>query len=133
MPMLQAFWKKLTTNEKFVMYGAGVVVISFLINVAALQSSPGDLFAPILITVLYYLKYSTMKISWPVPISTIVLVIAGIATVFGLLAVLPMIAVIGKLEGIAAIAYLVGAAVMAYFAFREYGAAAPKATPPAAK
>ena len=118
MPMVQDFWKKLTTNEKFVMYGAGVIVISFLINVAAVRSSPGDLFAPIIVAVLYWLKYSSMKISWPVPISTIVLVIAAIAAVFALLAVLPLISQISQLFGIAAIVYLVGAAVMAYFAWR---------------
>ena len=133
MPMLSDFWKKLTTNEKFVMYGAGVAVVAFLIGIAAKASDASVLFAPILITVLYWLKYSSMKISWPVPISTIVLVVAGIAAIVGLISVLGVIDQIGQLHGIAVIVGFVGGVVMAFFAWREYSAAMPKPAAPTGK
>ena len=128
-PVLSEFWKKLSTSEKFVMYGAGVVVIGFLIGVAAQRSAAGDLFWPILIAVAYWLKYSSMKISWPVPIPTIVLAIAAISFVFALLSLLPLLTQISQLYGIAAAVSTVGSAVMAFFAWREYASmsgAAPK-------
>ena len=133
MPMVQAFWKKLTTNEKFVMYGAGVAVVAFLIGIAAKASDASVLFAPIIITVLYWLKYSTMKISWPVPLSTIVLVVAAIAAIVGLITVLGVIDQIGQLHGIATIVGFVGALAMAFFAWREYSAGMPKPAAPAGK
>ena len=131
-PVLSEFWKKLSTSEKFVMYGAGVVVIGFLVGVAAQRSAPGDLFWPILITVVYWLKYSSMKIkiTWPVPVQTIVLALAAVSFVFALLGLLPLLTVISRLDGIAAAVSTAGSAVMVFFAWRGYATmagAAPKA------
>ena len=129
-PVLSEFWKKLSTSEKFVMYGAGVVVIGFLIGVAAQRSAPGDLFWPILIAVVYWLKYSSMKISWPVPAATVVLALAAVSFVFALLGLLPQLTAISQLTGIASAVSTAGSAVMAFFAWRGYASmagAAPKA------
>ncbi|MEO5704196.1 MAG: hypothetical protein ABIZ52_06405 [Candidatus Limnocylindrales bacterium] len=133
-PTITAFWNKLNSNEKMVMYGAIIVVIAFLIGIAGsagFGSASTDLIAAIAITVLYWLKYSPNKMNWPAPIQTIVLVIAGIATIFALLAALGALAFLFAfgLYGIAILVNAVGCVVMAWFAYKEYQAM-PKASAP---
>ena len=132
-PTISAFWAKLNANEKMVMYGAIIVVVAFLIGVVGsygLGSASTDLIAAIVIAVIYWLKYSPNKITWPAPIQTIVLVIAGIAAIFAVLAALAALSFL-FLFGLGAIAVLVnavGCAMMAWFAYKEYQAM-PKTTP----
>jgi hypothetical protein len=134
-PTISAFWNKLNANEKMVMYGAVIVVIAFVLGLVGsygFGSASGDLIAAIVVAVVYWLKYSPNKINWPAPPQTIVLVVAGIAALFAILAVLPWLSFFGlDLFGIAIIVNAVGCAVMAWFAWKEYQAM-PKATPPAA-
>jgi hypothetical protein len=133
--MVQEFWKKLNSNEKMVMYGAALVVIAFVLGLVGsygFGSASGDLIAAIVIAVIYWLKYSPNKITWPAPVQTIVVVIAGISALFAILAVLPWLTLFSfGLFGIAIIVNAVGCGVMAWFAYKEYQAM-PKATPPAA-
>jgi hypothetical protein len=138
MPMVQEFWKKLNANEKMVMYGAIVVVVAFLVGLVASSgfgSASTDLIAAIAVTVVYWLKYSPNKITWPAPVATIVLVISGIAAIFAILGALTAISFLFGfgLFGIALIINAIGCAMMAWFAYKEYQAmpktAAP--TPPA--
>jgi hypothetical protein len=133
-PTIAEFWKKLNSNEKMVMYGAIIVVVAFLIGVAGsygFGTASTDLIAGIVIAVLYWLKYSPNKINWPVPLETIVVVIAGISALFALLAALGALAFLFAfgLSGIAVLVNAVGCAMMAWFAYKEYQAM-PKATPP---
>lgn len=135
-PTISAFWAKLNSNEKMVMYGAVIVVIAFLIGLvgsSGFGSASTDLVAAIVIAVLYWLKYSPNKINWPAPVQTIVLVIAGIAAIFAILAALGALAFLFAfgLYGIGVIVNAVGCAVMAWFAYKEYQAL-PKATTPMA-
>lgn len=133
MPVVQEWWKKLNANEKMVMYGAGAVVVAFLLGTAGggFGSASGDLVAAIAIGVIYWLKYSPNKITWPLPVQTLVLAIAAIAALFALLGALAWIGFLGfGLYGIAIIVNAVGCGVMAYFAWKEYQAM-PKTTPPA--
>jgi hypothetical protein len=137
-PAIQAFWNKLNANEKLVMYGAGIVVIAFLIGAVGGGFGTGslDLIAAIAIAVIYWLKYSPNQITWPAPVQTIVLIIAGISAVFALLAVLGWIGFFGLgLYGIGIIVNAIGCGVMAYGAWKEYQAmpktaAVPPSTPP---
>jgi hypothetical protein len=133
-PTISAFWAKLNSNEKMVMYGAVIVVVAFLIGLVGsygFGSASSDLIAAIAITIVYWLKYSPNKITWPAPVQTIVLVIAGIAAIFAILAALTAIGLLFGfgLYGIGLIVNAVGCAVMAWFAYKEYQAM-PKATPP---
>ena len=135
MPTVQEFWKKLNANEKMVMYGAAIVVVAFLVGLVGsygFGSASTDLIAAIAIAVLYRLKYSPNKINWPAPVPTIVLVIAGIAAFFAILAALTTIGLLFGfgLFGISLIINAIGCAIMAWFAYKEYQAM-PKATPPA--
>jgi hypothetical protein len=135
MPMVQEFWKKLNANEKMVMYGAIIVVIAFVLSLvgsAGFGSASGDLIAAIVIAVIYWLKYSPNKITWPAPVATIVLVIAAISALFAVLGALTWLGLFSLgLFGISIIVNAVGCGVMAYFAWKEYQAM-PKAAPPAA-
>jgi len=134
MPMISAFWNKLNGNEKFVGYGAVLVVIAFLAATAGGRS--GDvttsLVGVIIVFAIFWLKYSTMKIPWPVPISTVVLGVTAILTVLALLNLLPALSAITQLYGIALLLNLIGCGVMAFGAYKEYQTTVPKATPPAA-
>ena len=135
-PTISAFWNKLNSNEKMVMYGAIIVVVAFIIGLVGsygFGSASTDLIAAIAIAVIYWLKYSPNKITWPAPVATIVLVIAGIAALFAILAALTAVGLLFGfgLYGIGLIVNAVGCAVMAWFAYKEYQAI-PKAAPPAA-
>jgi hypothetical protein len=137
--MISEFWKKLNKNEKMVMYGAILVVVGFILSLGSFGGYGSyDLVAAIAVTVIYWLKYSPSKITWPAPVATIVLAIAGIG---GLVAVLALVGLLGLLAylglyTIAIVVNAIGAGLMAYFAWREYQAM-PKTTaapppPPAA-
>lgn len=134
-PTISAFWNKLNSNEKMVMYGAIIVVVAFLIGLVGsygFGSASSDLIAAIAITIVYWLKYSPNKITWPAPVATIVVVIAGIAAIFAVLAALTAMTLLFGfgLYGIGLIVNAVGCGVMAWFAYKEYQAA-PKTAPPA--
>jgi hypothetical protein len=131
-PAISQFWNKLNANEKMVMYGAGLVVIAFLIGTigGGFGSASGDLIAAIIVAVIYWLKYSPNKITWPAPVQTIVLVVAGIAAIFALLGLLTWLGFLGfGLYGIGLLVNAVGCGVMAYGAWKEYQAM-PKTAPP---
>jgi hypothetical protein len=134
MPVVQAFWNKLNGNEKFIGYGAVLIIIAFLAATAGGRS--GDvmtsIIGAILIFVILWLKYSTMKIPWPVPVSTVVLGIAAVLTVLALLNLLPALSAITQLYGIALLLNLIGCGVMAFGAWKEYQATLPKPGTPAA-
>ncbi len=131
-PTLQAFWNKLNANEKLVMYGVIAVAIAFLVGAAAGGFFGGTgsfgLIGAIAVAVIYWLKYSPNNISWPAPVQTIVLVIAGIAAIFALLSVISWLGFFGfGLFALAVIINAIGCGLMAYGAWKEYQAM-PKAT-----
>ncbi len=136
-PALAQFWNKLNANEKMVMYGGIIIIIAFLVGTVAggYGNAASDVVAAIVIAVLYWLKYSPNKITWPLPVQTIVLIIAGIAAVFAVLGLLGWLGLFGfSLFALAVLLNAVGCGVMAYYAWKEYQAM-PKAaapTPPAA-
>lgn len=137
-PAVTQWWAKLNANEKMVMYGVIGVVIAFLVGVVAGGYFGGTgsfgLVGAIAVGVIYWLKYSPNKITWPAPVQTIVLVIAGIDAIFALLALLGWLSLIGfSLYFLAVLINAIACGVMAFYAYKEYQAM-PKAaapTPPA--
>ena len=132
-PAVAQFWNKLNANEKMVMYGAGIVVIAFLIGAVGggFGSGSGDLIAAIIVAVIYWLKYSPNKITWPAPVQTIVLVVTAIAAIFALLGLLTWLGFLGfGLYGIGLLVNAVGCGIMVYGAWKEYQAMPKAATPP---
>jgi hypothetical protein len=129
------FYNKLNANERLVVIGAVIVIISFLVGmVGAFGIGAGSipLVGAIAVLVIYYLKYSpTQSMTWPMPVPTIVLGISAISAVLAVIGALPLLGLLG-LFGIgvlAGIGTLVGAAIMAWGAWQDYQAM-PKTTPP---
>jgi hypothetical protein len=134
-----AFWNKLNANEKLVAYGAALVLVAWIIGIVTGGGfgASWSFIAAIAVLVIYYLKYSpTSNITWPAPVQTIVLIIAGLAAVFAILGLLTLLSVLGFFAGfligflIAIVLNAIGAVMMALGAWREYQAM-PKAAPPA--
>jgi hypothetical protein len=133
-PAIAQFWNKLNANEKLVMYGAILAVVAFLVGAVGsagyFGSGSGDLIAAIIVTVIYWLKYSPNKINWPAPVQTIVLVVTGIAAIFALLGLLTWLGFLGfGLYGIALLVNAIACGIMVYGAWKEYQAM-PKTAPP---
>ena len=141
--MVQAWWQKLNANERMAATGAIVVFV-----VSVLSTSWLALIGSGAVLVVYWLKYSPNKISWPAPVELINVVISGIIALFAVIGLLFALGIGsfgfgvlgvggGFLGGIyllilaAAIAYAVGAGMMFLGTWREYQAA-PKTAPPAA-
>ena len=135
--MAQQFMAKLNANEKYVIYGAIVVVIAAIVGAVGsfgyLGAGSGDLAAAVAIAVIYWLKYQPNPINWPVPVQTIVLVIAAVSAFFAIMAVLAWINAIGiSLYTVAVILNAIGCGMMAYYAWLEYQAMPKATTPPPA-
>ena len=140
MPTITAFWNKLNANEKLVGYGIIVILVSWLVGLVTGGGLGGSwaFIAAIAVGVIYWLKYApNQSITWPAPIQTIVLVIAGIAallSILGLLGLLSFLAFLGIGYMIAVLGNAIGAGLMAYGAWKEYqampksAAAAPATT-----
>jgi hypothetical protein len=130
------FYNKLNVNERLVATGAIIVLIAALVSVVTggfgLVTVP--LLGAIAALAIYYLKYSpTQTITWPAPIQLIVLVVAGLAAIFGVLVALQLVSSLfgNGLFALAVIAVAVGSVIMAWGAWQEYQAM-PKTTPPSA-
>jgi hypothetical protein len=131
-PAVTQFWNKLNANEKMVMYGGIVIIIAFLVGTVGggYGSASGDVIAAIVIGVIYWLKYSPNKITWPLPVQTLVLIIAGLAAVFAILGLLAWLGFFGfSLFALAILLNAVGCGMMAYFAWKEYQVMPKAATP----
>jgi hypothetical protein len=137
MPTITAFWNKLNANEKLVGYGIIVILVSWLVGLVTGGGfgSSWAFVAAVAVAIIYWLKYApNQSITWPAPIQTIVLVIAGIAallSILGLLGLLSFLTFLGIGYLIAVLGNAVGAGLMAYGAWMEYQAM-PKTAAPAA-
>lgn len=135
--MAQQFMAKLNANEKYVIYGAIVVVVAAIVGALGsagyLGSGSGDLAAAVAIVVIYWLKYQPNPINWPAPPQTIVLVIAAVSAFFAVMTVLFWFSAIGiSLYSLAVVLNAIGCGMMAYYAWLEYQAMPKATTPPAA-
>jgi hypothetical protein len=135
MPTITAFWNKLNANEKLVGYGIIVILVSWLVGLVTGGGfgSSWAFVAAVAVAIIYWLKYApNQSITWPAPIQTIVLVIAGIAallSILGLLGLLSFLSFLGIGYLIAVLGNAVGAGLMAYGAWMEYQAMPKTATP----
>jgi hypothetical protein len=131
------FYNKLNANERLVVIGAVIVIISFLVGIVGSYGFGANtiaLLAAIAAIVIYWLKYSpTQNVTWPMPVQTIVLGISAVAAVLSILGVLPSLSFLGALGlyMLAAIGTVVGAVIMTWGAWQDYQAM-PKTTPPSA-
>lgn len=138
--MVQEFWRKLNANERMVATGAIVVLVGWLLGVVfgGGIGASWSFLAAVAVLVIYWLKYSpNQSITWPAPVQTIVLIVAGIAAVLSLLGLLTVLSFfggffLGFFVGylIAIVINAIGSVMMALGAWREYQAM-PKSAPPA--
>jgi predicted membrane metal-binding protein len=140
--MIQEMWKKLNANERLVAWGAIVVLVSFLVGIVS-GGIGWSWFAAVAVLVIYWLKYTpNQTITWPAPVPTIVLIVAGISAILAVLALLSVLSVLGLAAGLYAgffvgyilsgLANAVGSVMMALGAWREYQAQPKSPTPPSA-
>jgi hypothetical protein len=147
-PQVQEVWNKLNPRERLTAIGALVVVLGWIISLASPFGLGGNILAllgAIAVIVILFLKYTpSQNITWPAPISLIVLGISAVVAVVALLALLPWLSSFGGIGYfgvgfIAVIATVVGAALMAWGAWQEYNltkpatsvGSAPSSAPPA--
>jgi hypothetical protein len=137
---VQEVWNKLNSRERLTAIGAGVVILGWLVSIAGYGIGAGtvSLLGAIAVLVVLFLKYSpSQSITWPAPISTIVLGISGVVALLAALDVLTSLRWIGLFGfGVGLFALIleaVGAALMVWGAWQEYQAtASTRAAAPAA-
>jgi hypothetical protein len=104
--VLNELWAKVSPRERFVVYGAAVTVVAWLIGVILATKSYGGgggypgyslnfftqyhgmdlgllgMLAAVAVLVVIYLRYApSMNITWPAPVATILLGAAGVSLV----------------------------------------------------
>ena len=129
MPQLQAMWAKLNANERLVGYGAIVILIAWLLSIFTSYGigTSYAFIAAVVVLIIYWLKYgSTTPVTWPLPVPTLVLIVAAIAA---LSTVVPALGYLGFLFGnlfsvfgIAVLLTVIGTILMLYGAWMEYQA-----------
>jgi hypothetical protein len=124
---LQDIWNKLNPRERLSTIGAGLIVLGWIVGLTTLYgigSSAISLLGAIAVIVIFYLKYTNASITWPAPVSIIVLAVSGIVGVLELLHLLqwlPYIGLAGASFLLVALGLsVVGAAIMLWGAWQEY-------------
>ena len=156
--MLKELWAKVSARERFVVYGAAVTVVAWLLGVVLATKGYGGgsvlgynepgysinffttyhgmdlgllgMLAAVVVLVVIYLRYApNMNITWPAPITTILLGAAGVSVACSaLMTLLQITSPIGIgdwpiFAWVAALGMLAGGAVMAWFSYQEFVAA----------
>ena len=138
---VQEFWNKLNANERIVGIGAMVVIISWLVGIVVGGAFGGigtiTLLGAIAVLVILWLKYApNTQITWPAPIPTLLVGIAGISALLAVLGALQWLTAFGGLSFfggaiLVAVAMAVGACIMAWGGWQEYQAQQKPAGPSA--
>ena len=93
MPQVQEVWKKFNSRERLTAIGALVVVLGWIISLASPFGLGGSILAllgAIAVLVILFLKYMpNQNITWPAPVSLIVLAISAVVALIAVLALLP--------------------------------------------
>jgi hypothetical protein len=153
--VLKELWAKVSAKDKFIVYGAGVVVVAWLVGVILATKSYGGgsaygvnipgysinfftnyhgmdlgliaMLAAVAAVVVIYLKVApNMNITWPAPVPTILLGVAGVSVACSaLMTLLQLTSGIGIADWpifawVAVLGMLGGGAAMAWFAYQEY-------------
>jgi hypothetical protein len=126
---LQDIWNKFNPRERLSAIGAGLIVLGWIVGIFSygVGSSTIGLLGAIAVLAILYIKYSpTMNVSWPAPVSILILGISGVVAVlalFDLLIWLPRLGLAGYFGGGLILTLLLnaaGAAVMVWGAWQEY-------------
>ncbi|HEY8987928.1 MAG TPA: hypothetical protein VIM39_02830, partial [Candidatus Limnocylindrales bacterium] len=120
-------WEKFNPRERMTAIGAGLVILAWLLSLTSfgIGSYTLALVGAIAVLVILYLKYTNTTITWPAPVSLIILAISVIVAILALLALLSWLSLLGfafvfGLSIVAVILQAIGAGLMAWGAWQEY-------------
>jgi TRAP-type C4-dicarboxylate transport system permease small subunit len=126
---VQEIWNKLNPRERLVAAGSAVVVVAWLVGLVTYFGyglTTLALLAAIASLVILYLKYApNTNITWPAPVSLILVVLGGLAALFVLIDFLRELSFLTATDAITGIAFLVGAGLMAWGGWQEYSIEKP--------
>jgi hypothetical protein len=120
-------WAKFNPRERLTATGAGLVILAWLLSLTSfgIGSYTLALVGAIAVLVILYLKYTNTTITWPAPVSLIILAISVIVAILALLALLSWLSLLGfafvfGLSIVAVVLQAIGAGLMAWGAWQEY-------------
>jgi hypothetical protein len=126
---VQAVWKNLNPRERLSAIGAGLIILAWIIGLFTYGAGAGtiSLLGAIAVLGILYVKYTpTMNVTWPAPVSLLILAISAIVAlieVVDLLRVLPLLGLVGYFGGgiiVSLLLAVVGAIIMVWGAWQEY-------------
>ena len=124
MAMVQEIWNKFNPRERLIAIGSAVVVVAWLVSLFTYFGYGLVLLAfltAIASLVILYLKYvPNTNITWPAPVSLMLLVLGAIAAIAVVIDFLRELSFLTAGEAITGIAFLVGAGLMVWGAWQEY-------------
>jgi hypothetical protein len=129
MAQLQAVWNKLNPRERLSGIGAVLLILSWLIGLVSYGAGAGTigLLGAIAVLGIFYVKYTpTMNVTWPAPVSLIVLAISAIVGLLALIDLLNLVRILGFISSFVAgiivtlLLEVVGAGLMLWGAWQEY-------------
>ncbi|HEX2755875.1 MAG TPA: hypothetical protein VHM48_10450, partial [Candidatus Limnocylindrales bacterium] len=88
MAQLQDIWKKFNPRERLSAIGAGLIILAWIVGIFSygLGSSTIALLGAIAVLAILYIKYApTMNVTWPAPVSLLILGISGVVALLALL------------------------------------------------
>jgi O-antigen/teichoic acid export membrane protein len=131
---LQAAWNQFNSRERLSAIGAGLLILAWIVGLFTygIGTSTISLLGAIAVLAILYVKYTpTMNVTWPAPVSLLVLVVSAVIALLVLLDLLQILPYLGlaRYFGGAVILVLilevVGAALMAWGAWQEYQVVKP--------
>lgn len=137
---LKAMWAKFEAGERWVAYGAGLILIAWVLGIfGGWADITLALIGAVISMAAVYVRHSpTMKVTWPAPYPTILLAISlitGLMVLVPLLRLLPYLGIVieyaGVLGLIAIVLGIVGGALMVWGSYQLFQASRMP-TPPAA-
>jgi hypothetical protein len=134
MAQLQAVWNKFNPRERLSAIGAGLLILSWIVGLVSYGAGAGTiglLGALAVLGILYVKSTPTMNVTWPAPVSLIILAISGVVGLLALIDLLNLIRVLGYFGSFAAgiivtlLLEIGGAALMLWGAWQEYQVVKP--------
>ena len=129
MAQVQEIWKKFNPRERLSAIGAGLIILAWIVGIFTYGAGASTiaLLGAIAVLAILYIKYTpTMNVTWPAPVSLLILGISGIVAlleVVDLLRVLPYLGLVGYFGGgiiVSLLLAVAGAIVMVWGAWQEY-------------
>ena len=129
MAQLQDVWNKFNPRERLSAIGAGLLILGWIVGLISygIGSSTIALLGALAVLAIFYVKYTpTMNVTWPAPVSLIVLAISAVVALLVLIDALQIFRFLGYASYfgggliLTLLLNVAGAALMAWGAWQEY-------------